>query len=49
MVSSKQTEKRIRVLGEKELFVALIERIVELTERLVHEVCLLLLLPPATG
>lgn len=54
MVSSKQTEKRNRVLGErerqmlKELFVALIERIVELTENLVHEVCSLLL-PPATG
>lgn len=29
----------------KELFAALIERIVELTEHLVHEVCLLLLLP----
>lgn len=54
MVSSKQTEKRNGVLGEgerqmlKELFVALIERIVELTENLVHEVCSLLL-PPATG
>ena len=32
----------------KELFVALIERIVELTEHLEHEVCSLLL-SPATG